>query len=205
MSRRFVDFNEPRSDDRVELREVAVQPHVPFGEKLVLISGAHAPARRFTVAGVKSIDDFHSRDDAAEWRESFSVVVPVVAQVDEDCVARVPGVVNAYASVPRSFETRAGSSAIVAVLQTWASFESPGNRTVVRLRGSDHEKEGFCTSKVVPREVVEAVGADWRPAPMRFHDEIAAAGLNAHPECFRGAKHSYAGQADETEPRKRPN
>src|SRR5450755_3962726 len=73
-----------RSDDRVELREVAVQPRVPFGEKLVLMSGAQAAARRFTIAGVKRIDDFHSGDDAAEWRETFSVVLPVVAQVDED-------------------------------------------------------------------------------------------------------------------------
>jgi hypothetical protein len=47
------------------------------------MSCAHAAAGCFTVAGVKSIDDVHSGDDPPEWRETFSVVLPVVAQVDE--------------------------------------------------------------------------------------------------------------------------
>src|SRR5437867_1178985 len=132
-----------------------------------LMSGAHAASGRFTVAGVKSIDDVHSRDDPPEWSETFSIVLPVVAQID---VARVPAVINAYARVPRSFEMRAGSSAIVAFLQARASCGSPGTPN--------------------------CANAPARTLPPRNRRGWSESALGMSPE----REHSCSGQAGEAEP-----
>src|SRR4029077_16828135 len=146
---------------------------VAFVLKAALVRAA-AARRAFAILGVERIDDIHTGHDAPERREAHAVEIAVVGKIDEHLAG----------ARARSGRCKRDHAALVAL----------GDRVIGNLRGAParhdcgiaidaelhHEtrhdaEEAHVVVKSVLHEVVETVGAFWRPGARYLNHEHALA------------------------------